>query len=90
MGKLPLVTHMVLLGCFSVCVLVGALPLAVVLAGAITYWYRAYGVAVALILIDATLGSFTGMPWLSLCGLVWLIVSEVIRPLLAISTQDTV
>jgi len=55
-----------------------------------TYLFRAYGVVVILILVDGVLGAFYGIPWLSGIGISWLIVSELVRPLLIISNQDTV
>lgn len=82
--------HAMLLLLFGVCTLIGALLFAAVVAAMITYWFRAYGVVVMLILIDGVLGAFYGIPWLSVIGISWLLVSEITRPLLTISNQDTV
>lgn len=90
MNTLSWIMHGGLLVGFGVSVLLGAFLPASLLALLITYWFRAYGVVVMVGLIDAYLGAFYGVPWLSLGGIAWFGFSEWVRPLLVIANQDTV
>jgi len=90
MPALRHIVHTFLLICIAICVLVGAIVPAGVMAVVTTYLFRAYGVVGILILVDGVLGAFYSIPWLSGIGISWLIVSELVRPLLIISNQDTV